>query len=129
MKKLLLVLILVPTASLADLLLFSEDDTFHGCLDCSTYQNDSVCNEYGSFGSKYNNDSIWNKYGIGSKYNDNSPFNKYGTGLKIVDRNGHFYGYMSMSYNGETKLKQLLKNMWTATDGDYDEMRDMFCQQ
>ena len=59
-------------------LLFSDNNEFLGCLNCGRYQSDSVCNKYGTYGSKYNSKSIWNKYGTyGGKYSLYSPFNKY----------------------------------------------------
>ena len=128
MKVFLLLVALVPTAARAELLLYSDDNTFHGCLDCGKYDNESVCNKYGTYGSKYNSDSIWSKYGIGSKYDNDSPFSKYGNGLKVVDRNGGFYGYFSRSYNGETEFRRLLNNLWEIADGDYEQMRDIFCE-
>ena len=118
---------LSPIPAFADLLLYSDDNKFHGCLDCNRYDSDSVCNKYGDYGSKYSADSIWSKYGMGSKYEDASPFSKYGNGLKIVDRQGGFYGYFSRSYNGDTKMRKLLNDLWDVADGDYDEMRDRFC--
>ena len=97
-----LLFLLISHTAQADLLLFSDEEKFHGCLDCNKYAEDSVCNKYGDYGSKYSDVSIWNKYGAGSKYEDSSPFSKYGTGLKVVDREGGYHGYFSMSYNGES---------------------------
>ena len=114
-----LLALLSPMSASAEYLLFSEDNHFHGCLDCSKYDSDSICNKYGDYGSKYSSKSIWNKYGIGSKYDNASPFSKYGTGLKVVDSHGMFYGYFSRSYSGETKLRRILNGIWEATDGDY----------
>ena len=110
------------------MLLFSDDNEFHGCLDCSKYDDASICNKYGDFGSKYSDRSIWSKYGVGSKYDDRSPFAKYGSGLKIVDRQGNYYGYLSMSYSGNADFRKLLNDLWNKTNGDYSEMRDMFCE-
>lgn len=39
-----LILALVPSFAQAELMLFSDDNTFHGCLDCGKYNTDSVCN-------------------------------------------------------------------------------------
>jgi hypothetical protein len=132
LKKITIILAFLMTVGThvnADLLLFSDDQTFHGCLDCGKYDSNSVCNKYGSYGSKYSSDSIWSKYGVGSKYNGDSPFSKYGTGLKVVDRQGGFYGYLSRAYGGDPKMRKFLNNIWDITNGDYDEMRDIFCDQ
>ena len=59
MKKLLLILFLYlgfTSNANADLLLFggNSHDDFLGCYDCSKYDSDSICNKYGTYGSKYN---------------------------------------------------------------------------
>jgi hypothetical protein len=71
--------------------------TFYGCLNCSKYDSESVCNQYGDFGSRYSDLSIWNRYGdVGSKYSSNSPWNKFAsTPPAIVDKDGNFYGYFT----------------------------------
>ena len=57
---------LLLTASLtqaADLLLFVDEGanhTFLGCFSCSPYDNNSIWNEYGPYGSEYSGKSIWN---------------------------------------------------------------------
>tara|TARA_B100000780_G_scaffold167276_1_gene117122 strand:+ start:238 stop:645 length:408 start_codon:yes stop_codon:yes gene_type:complete len=120
-------LIFFCQTAFAELLLFSDDQTFHGCMDCGSYDSSSVCNKYGNYGNKYSSDSIWSKYGAGNKYNNESPFSKYGSGLKVVDRQGGFYGYLSRSYGGDPNMRKFLNDIWEITGGDYDEMRDIFC--
>ena len=111
----------------SEILLYTETNEFRGCLDCSKYDSDSVCNRYGNFGSRYSGDSIWNRYGAGGRYNSDSPFSRYGTGLKMVDSAGNFYGYFSRSLNGERRIRIKLRQIWDATSGDYSDMRDIFC--
>lgn len=45
------------------LLLFGgkNHDEFIGCLNRGKYDDGSVCNKYGDYGSKYSDKSIWNK--------------------------------------------------------------------
>lgn len=109
------------------LLLFSSKNNFHGCLNCSGVDSDSVCNRYGTYGSRYSAESIWNKYGIGSMYNSESPFNRYGAGLKIVDESGKFYGYLKVGIGGATPYSSELKNLY-ENSSDLSEVRDLFCQ-
>lgn len=116
----------VSTAS-ANIKLYTSDGSFAGCLDCGKYDSDSVCNKYGTYGSKYNPESIWNKYGVGSKYQSDSPFNKYGSGLKMVSLSGSYLGQFSMSYEGTNDARKLLKQVWELADGDYDDMRELLC--
>lgn len=81
------------------LLLFggNDHDKFLGCLNCGKYDDGSICNKYGQYGSKYQTDSIWNKYSeYGSKYSAHSPWNKYASDPPvIVDEDGGFYGYFT----------------------------------
>ena len=129
MKILVFLILCFPLIALGEMLLYSEDGDFHGCLDCGKYDSESVCAKYGDYGSKYSNASIWNKYGVGGKYDDRSPFNKYGTGLKIVDREGNFYGYFSRSFNADRKVRTTLNDLWESVDGDYSKMRDIYCEK
>lgn len=128
MRILILFILLIPPTLDARLLLFDSSNEFKGCLDCSRYDSDSICNKYGTYGSKYNSYSIWNKYGtVGNKYNGESPFSKYGKGLKIVDDNGTVYGYFKIGSGGATKYSRILKNLVSELD-DRSEIRDAFCQ-
>ena len=129
LRTIILLTCIMPTYVFADLLLFSNDNKFHGCLDCGKYDSDSICNKYYDYGSKYHSNSIWNKYGIGNRYGYDSPFNKYGNGLKIVDRSGNFYGYFTMSYNGSRNARNLLETLWDSAEGDYGRMRDLYCNR
>lgn len=74
-------------------------DQYLGCLNCNDYDNNSIWNEYGTYGSNYNSMSIWNAYGTyGGEYNNNSPWNPYGTNPPVVvDKNGDFYGYFTVN--------------------------------
>jgi hypothetical protein len=76
-----------------------DHDVYLGCLNCSKYDQNSIWNQYGTYGSKYNASSIWNKYGdYGGKYSDTSPFNLYAsTPPVIVDKDGGFYGYFTVN--------------------------------
>ena len=75
----------------------SNHDVYLGCLNCNKYDNNSIWNAYGKYGSKYNSNSIWNAYGsYGSKYNSASPWNSYSNAPPVIkDKNGVFYGYFT----------------------------------
>lgn len=114
------------------LLLFdgSTGRTFAGCLNCNRYDDASVCNRYGDFGSRYSETSIWNRYGkFGSRYEDNSPWNRYGEGLRIVDPSGNYYGRLSLSRYDQSRLPlvQALLEAHEAMD-DLDALRDLLCE-
>lgn len=75
----------------------ADHDVYLGCLNCSKYDQNSIWNTYGTYGSKYNSNSIWNAYGTyGSKYNTYCPWNAYSNDPPVVvDKDGGFYGYFT----------------------------------
>ena len=77
----------------------NNHDVYLGCLNCDSYNTNSIWNEYGTYGSSYNANSIWNDYGIyGSEYSSTSPFNSYASDPPvIVDKDGGFYGYFTVN--------------------------------
>ena len=117
------------------LLLFDGETgrTFAGCLNCNRYEDASVCNKDGTYGSKYEDESIWNKYGtFGSKYEDNSPWNRYGEGLRVVDSSGNFYGHFTLNKyaSGRQSRVQLVLSLLELYEADVelDAMRDLLCE-
>jgi hypothetical protein len=86
-----------------ELLVFGGEghDTFLGCLSCSQYASGSMFNRYGSFGSQYSSTSIFNKYStFGSLYSQYSACARYAADPPvIVDRNGNFYGRLTLNVN------------------------------
>ena len=99
--------------------LYSYDGKdYLGKLVTNKYDNDSVWNEYGRYGSKYQTNSIWNEYGkYGSKYQSTSAFNPYASQPpKIVTNSGRVLGYLTASeykLNGYTiiQLERALKKV------------------
>lgn len=77
----------------------SNNEVYLGCLNCNSYDSDSIWNEYGTYGSSYSSNSIWNEYGTyGSEYNSYSPWNQYSsTPPVVVDKQGNFYGYFTLN--------------------------------
>lgn len=79
-------------------LLFDDDDELHGCINCNSFNSQSICNEFGRFGSEFSSASIWNDFGtVGSEYSAASPWNDFGKGLKVVDGAGRYYGRLTMN--------------------------------
>lgn len=108
----------------------SNHDVFLGCMNCSKYENSSIWNKYGIYGSKYNEKSIWNKYSnYSGKYSNNSPFNKYAsTPPVLVDSKGNFYGYFTANKykvnRTEYELAQLIIDYWESIKEDVGEYYD-----
>lgn len=72
---------------------------YMGCLNCDSYDSNSIWNEYGTYGNSYNPKSIWNEYGTyGNEYNSYSPWNAYSSNPPgIYDSDGGFYGYLTVN--------------------------------
>ena len=80
----------------------SQPDSHHqylGCMNCDSYNSNSIWNSYGNYGNNYSNLSIWNDYGTyGDSYSDYSPWNSYANYPPvIVDKQGNFYGYFTLN--------------------------------
>ncbi len=75
-----------------------DHDVYLGCLNCNSFDINSIWNEFGTYGSKYNSKSIWNEFGTyGNEYNIYSPWNEYSlTPPVVVDKDGNFYGYFTV---------------------------------
>lgn len=102
------------------LYLYSNDGrTYLGKLTTNKYDDESIFNEYGKYGSKYSTYSIFNEYGTyGSKYSNESAFNEYASNPPIiVDSEGEFICYLTADeYNSKSitylKLLSILKNYY-----------------
>lgn len=129
---LLLIGVLTSIANGQSLLIYGgrNHDVLLGCLNCDKYEDKSIWNKYGDFGSKYNINSIWNKYGdYGGKFSDLSPFNKYASNPPVlVDRDGNFYGYFTadkyFSKRTNSKLAILIIDYWEAISEDITQYYD-----
>ncbi len=116
------------------LLLFGGNGhkTFLGCLNCGKSDEGSICNKFGTYGSKFNEGSIWNNFGTyGSKFNEGSPWNKFSTSAPIiVDKNGNSYGYFSANkfHTNRTGIKGYVALLdWVADNNDLEQARDVSC--
>jgi hypothetical protein len=116
------------------LLIFGGDGhrTFLGCLNCAKHSPGSVCNAYGTQGSRYQSESIWNPYGtFGSKYSSNSPWNRYSSSAPIiVDQEGNSYGYFSMNkyHRNRTRIKSFLALFeYHEEEDDLEKVRQAYC--
>jgi len=125
----------VVNANAQELLLFGKENhkKFLGCYNCSSYNSDSICNTYGTYGSSYSSDSIFNNYGTwGSSYSSSSPWNAYSSSNEVpvlVDRSGNFYGYFTInSYRSKaSNLSSNLRDIYDDLDGDLDKIQEAIC--
>ena len=103
--------------------------TFLGCLNCSRFDETSIWNKLGPYGSEFDGETIWNKTGAyGSPYKPLSPWHPHSfEGPVVKDRKGRTYGKFTRNLHDEdqTKVESLL---WLLDNYDYviahlDELR------
>jgi len=67
------------------ILVDGQTGKYLGTLSNNPYDQDSVNNPYGRYGSQYSNDSINNPFGqYGSQYSNDSPNNPYANNPPII---------------------------------------------
>ena len=119
-----------------ELLIFggSGHDEFLGCLNCSEYSSDSICNGYGTYGNEYSSSGMFNEYaGFGNEYSSSSPWNEYSFSNSVpvvVDRAGNFFGYLTINeYRSDgVDFSGELKAIYEAADGDLEVVRTGLCE-
>lgn len=89
-----------------------SDDTYLGKIS-SSYDSDSIFNEYGKYGSEYSSNSIWNEYGkFGSEYNTYSPHNSYSSSPPRIIKNRKVIGYLTANKSIRASISpNLLKGL------------------
>ncbi|REC46584.1 hypothetical protein [Chryseobacterium pennipullorum] len=88
----------------------ADKDQYLGCLNCDTFDKNSVWNRYSDYGNVYSSKSIWNTYGnYGSQYSTYSPWNAYASyPPAIVDQDGNFLGFLTLNtYTSERSELEL----------------------
>ncbi len=121
---------------MSELLIFggSGHDEFLGCLNCSEYSSDSICNGYGTYGNEYSSSGMFNEYaGFGNEYNSSSPWNEYSSSNSVpvvVDREGNFFGYFTINeYRSDrVDFSGELNAIYEAADGDLEVVRKNLCR-
>jgi hypothetical protein len=117
------------------LLLFGDTDhrTFLGCLNCNQFDSNSVCDQFGHYGSEFSSESIWDEFGhFGSRFSSDSPWNEFASSPPvIVDKQGNFYGYFSSNsvQVQRTRIPWAVTLLDAAAKVDnLAQLRDAFCR-
>lgn len=80
--------------------LAGQDGAFLGVVSSDQYATESICNQYGQFGSTYAAKSVWNKYGqYGGAYSLNGAYNPMGQKPPLVVQNGQPIGILTKNPN------------------------------
>ncbi|MBO3463115.1 hypothetical protein G7B40_001380 [Aetokthonos hydrillicola Thurmond2011] len=98
----------VPTSVFAATIVVASDGTFLGVVDNNLYNTNSICNQYGQYGSPYGM-GIFNRYGrYGGEYSQIGAYNeraqkpplliKDGQPIAIVTKNPNFQYRLDPDY-------------------------------
>jgi hypothetical protein len=99
-----------------DSFIVAEDGTFLGSLKPNRYDEDSIFNRYGPYGSRYSATSIFNRYGTyGGRYSALSPFNPYTTTPPKVFRKREFAGYLTTNKSLHPRIEPDLIMDWAVS--------------
>lgn len=92
---------IAPPISTTAYYLYSRESTpvYLGCLNCGNFNTESVCNQFGTYGSEFASRSIWNQFGTyGSQFSSYSPWNQFSSnGPAIYGSDNLFYGYFTVN--------------------------------
>lgn len=76
--------------------LLAADGQYIGKLTTNQYDIESICNQYGIYGSRYSATSIWNMYSqYGSRYAAYSAYNQYTATPPTIYLRGMQYGFLT----------------------------------
>lgn len=88
-----------PVAAIAQTIIVSADGDYLGQVSSNRYGSDSICNEYGTFGSPYGN-GIFNKYGThGGEYSATGAYNRMAQNPPALIENGKIVGFITKNGN------------------------------
>ena len=74
----------------------AADGTFLGSLRPNKFDQDSIFNQFGSYGNRFSQISIFNPYSpFGGKFSILSPFNPYASTPPEVHHAGKFIAYLT----------------------------------
>ena len=77
--------------------IIAQDDqnTFLGKI-ASSFDSQSIFNEFGTYGNPFSSSSIWNQFStFGNQFNTHSPFNQFSASPPMIINNKKIVGYLS----------------------------------
>jgi len=64
----------------------------------SSFDSESIFNEFGSYGSEFSSNSIWNRFStFGNEFNNDSPFNEFTSRPPMIIKNRQIIAYLSVN--------------------------------
>ena len=75
-----------------------ENNTFLGNISNNRFEQNSILNRYGTYGSRYSNTSIFNQYCLfGGEYSQFSPFNQYSNTPPKISQRNQFVAWLTVN--------------------------------
>ncbi len=104
-----------------------------GCLDCSEFAPDSICNGFGKYGNEFSSEGLFNEFaGFGNEFASKSPWNEFSTSREVpvlVDDKGKFFGYFTIntSRHDAVSFAPALYRLFKAHNGNLEKVRVALC--
>jgi hypothetical protein len=95
----------VPAVANAQMIVIGGDGAFLGVVNDERYDQNSICNRYGQYGSKYE-ESIFNPYGTyGGKYSELGTYNSRGQNPPaVVDKQGTILAFITKNNRFNSRI-------------------------
>jgi hypothetical protein len=127
---------LCPNLAQAKTMLFGGPGhkEYLGCLDCSEFAADSICNGFGTYGNEFSSSGIFNEFaGFGNEFSSKSPWNEFSSSDEVpvlVDEKGKFFGYFTINKHRHNAVSfaPALYNLFKAHAGNLEKVRIALCR-
>jgi hypothetical protein len=94
----------LPASAFAATIVVAHDGTFLGVVDNNAYNSDSICNQYGQYGSPYGI-GIFNKYGTnGGEYSRIGAYNESAQRPPLLIKDGQAVALVTKNPNFESRI-------------------------
>lgn len=109
-------------------------DQYLGCITCSEFSSDSICNGFGRYGNEFGTQGMFNEFsGFGNEFSAKSPWNEFSTSQEVpilVDESGKFFGYFTInsSRTDAADFAGDLKVIYDRHKGDLESVRKSICE-
>lgn len=97
----------------------ANDGQYLGKLCLNSYDHESICNDFGPYGSRFSSTSINNQFSVyGSRFSALSPFNGFTQTPPRIYLRGVFWGVLTVNtWIYIQKLNPLDLNKWMSDNG------------
>jgi hypothetical protein len=127
---------ILPDQAIAKTMLFGGPGhkEYLGCLDCSEFSPDSICNGFGKFGNEFSSSGVFNEFaGFGNEFSSKSPWNEFSNSDEVpvlVDDQGKFFGYFTINKHRHNAVSfaSVLYALYKGREGNLEKVRIALCR-